>query len=175
MHYIENIFIYKISKLSLVTKTLKAMKYSLNVIIEKPLEEVIRKLDNADNMKHWQKGLVATEHISGTPGEVGAKMRLKYQLGKRKFDLVETITKRNFPKEFHGTYSANNMISNQENYFEETTDGNTKWTSTSEFQPSGFAMRVMLFLMPGAFKKQSMTYMTDFKNFVEKGTSVAEE
>ena len=56
------------------------MKYSIDIIIEKPLDEVIRKLDNVDNMKHWQKGLVATEHISGTPGEIGAKMRLKYKI-----------------------------------------------------------------------------------------------
>ena len=47
--------------------------------------------------------------------------------------------------------------------------------SKCEFQPSGFMMKTMALLMPGAFKKQSKKYMIDFKNFVEKGTSVAEE
>jgi hypothetical protein len=151
------------------------MKYSIDITINKPLDEVIRKLDNADNIKHWQRGLIATEHVSGTPGEVGAKMRLKYKMGKRDFDLIETITKRNFPNEFHATYSTPTMNSIQENHFEETPDGYTKWTSLNEFQPGNFMMRVMAFLMPGAFKKQSMKYMTDFKNFVEYGTSVAED
>ncbi len=34
-------------------------------------------------------------------------------------------------------------------------------------------MKIMIFLMPSVFKNQSKTYMIDFKNFVEKGTSVA--
>jgi hypothetical protein len=35
-------------------------------------------------------------------------------------------------------------------------------------------MKAMGFLMPNAFKKQSMKYLTDFKNFAENGTSVAQ-
>ena len=150
------------------------MKYTTEVIIESPREEVIRKLDNVENMKHWQRGLVAAEHISGTPGEVGAKMKLNYKIGKREMELVETITKRNFPGEFHGTYDAKGMHNIQENYFEETSEGHTKWVSKSEFISSSFMLRLMMFLMPGAFKKQSKQYMVDFKNFVEKGTSVAD-
>jgi hypothetical protein len=139
-----------------------------------PRDEVIKKMDNPDNMKHWQRGLVSYEHISGTPGEIGAKMQLNYKMGKREFNLLETITKSNFPEEFHGTYSAKGMHNVQENFFKETPEGHTKWTSTCEFIPSGFMMRAMAFLMPGAFKKQSKKYMVDFKNFAEKGTSVAD-
>ncbi len=148
------------------------MKYAIDIIIEKPREKVIQKMDNIDNMKHWQKGLVAAEHISGIPGEIGAKMRLTYIIGKRKFELTETITKRNFPDEFHGTYRTENMRSAQENYFEDTKEGHTKWISVSEFTPTTFTMRAMIFLMPRAFKKQSKTYLVDFKNFVEKGVSI---
>lgn len=150
------------------------MKYTTEVIIEKPIDEVINKLDNSDNMKHWQAGLVNTEHLSGTPGEFGAKMKLHYKFGKRKMELVETITKRNFPSEFHATYATTGVHNIQQNFFESTSDGHTKWTSKSEFQPTNFTMRAMLFLMPRSFKKQSLKYMTDFKNFVEHGTSVAD-
>ena len=150
------------------------MKYEIDVTIELPRDEVIKKMDNADNMKHWQKGLVSYEHISGTPGEIGAKMRLNYKMGKREFNLIEIITKRNFPEEFHGTYSTNGMLNTQENFFEETPEGYTKWISKCEFIPSGLMMRAMTFLMPAAFKKQSKKYMVDFKNFAEKGTSVTD-
>ena len=61
----------------------------------------------------------------------------------------------------------------QENYFEAVGMDQTKWTSKSEFIASSFMLRMMMFLMPGAFKKQSKIYMEDFKNFAEKGTSVA--
>lgn len=149
------------------------MKYTTEIIIEKPLEEVIKKMDSTENMRHWQEGLVSAEHISGTPGEFGAKMKLNYDFGKRKMELIETITKQNFPNEFHATYNTKGIRNIQQNYFESTTDGHTKWVCKNEFQPTNFAMNAMLFLMPRAFKKQTKTYMTNFKNFAENGTSVA--
>ena len=149
------------------------MKYEIKLQIDLPRADVIEKLDNVDNMKHWQRGLVSAEHISGTPGETGAQMKLSYQMGKRSFYLIETITKRNFPEEFHATYETKGVKSTQENYFSETREGNTIWTSVSKFKPSGIMMKVMAFLMPKAFKKQSMQYLEDFKNFAENGVSVS--
>jgi hypothetical protein len=149
------------------------MKYNVELTIDLPRDEVIKKMDNVDNMKHWQRGLVSAEHLSGSPGEVGAKMQLNYKFNKREMELVETITKRNFPEEFHATYETKGMNNIQENFFESTPDGKTKWFSNCEFIPTNFMMRVMTTLMPGAFKKQTKKYMVDFKNFAEKGESVA--
>lgn len=148
------------------------MKYSNEIIVELPLGEFIKKMDNSENLKHWMEGLVSYDHIEGKPGEVGAKMQLNFQYKKRKMNLVETITHNNFPHEFHATYATKGMINKQENYFEETPEGHSKWTSHSEFIPENFMMRLMGVLMKGAFKKQSIKYMNDFKNFAEKGVSV---
>jgi len=150
------------------------MKYTSEIIIEKSLEEVAKKMDSIENMKHWQEGLISTEHISGTPGKFGAKMKLKYVFGKRKMELIETITKQDFPNEFHATYTTKGVRNIQQNYFEITPEGHTKWISKNEFQPTNFIMNAMLFLMPGAFKKQTKKYMTNFKNFAEKGISVSD-
>ncbi|HLT33540.1 MAG TPA: SRPBCC family protein, partial [Aquaticitalea sp.] len=111
------------------------MKYTSDVIVDLSLDEFMQKFDNAENMKHWQKGLVSIEHISGVPGMVGAKMKLNYQMGKKKMALIETITHRNLPHEFHGTYSAEGITSLQENYFETLPNGKTKWTSVNDFMP----------------------------------------
>lgn len=148
------------------------MKYTTEIIIEKGLEEVIKKMDSTDNMKHWQEGLASAEHISGTPGEFGAQMKLNYDFGKRQMELIETITKQNFPHEFHATYNTKGVRNIQQNYFELTPQGYTKWICENKFEPTNFAMNAMLFLMPRAFKKQTKAYMTNFKNFVEKGISV---
>jgi uncharacterized membrane protein len=149
------------------------MKYSTEITLNLPRAEVIRKLDNIDNMKHWQRGLVSAEHLEGIPGKIGAKMKLKYELGKRKMELIETITKSDFPHEFHANYDTKGVRNIQENYFEELPDGKTKWRSDVEFHFTGFMMKMMGFLMPGTFKKQSMKYLQDFKAFVEHGESVA--
>ncbi len=148
------------------------MKYTTKIIIEKPIEEVVKKMDSVDNMKHWQEGLVSCEHISGTPGELGAKMRLNYDFGNRKMELTETITKRNFPEEFHAIYNTKGMHNIQQNYFRTILENHTEWLSESEFLPTNFFMRLMLLVMPRAFKKQTLKYMTNFKNFVEHNTSV---
>ncbi|NNK87770.1 MAG: SRPBCC family protein, partial [Flavobacteriaceae bacterium] len=82
------------------------MKYSIEIIIELPRQEVINKLDSVENIKHWQRGLVTAEHISGTPGEVGAKMKLIYKFGKRELEMTETITRNDFPEAFSATYDT---------------------------------------------------------------------
>jgi hypothetical protein len=149
------------------------MQYTTEILIEKSIEEVIRKIDSAENMKHWQEGLVSAEHISGTPREFGAKMKLNYDYGNRKMEVIETITKQNIYKEFEATYNTKGIRNIQQNYFESTPKGNTRWVCKNEFEPTTFKMNAMLFLMPGAFKKQTKKYMKNFKNFVEHETSVA--
>ncbi|WP_178988765.1 SRPBCC family protein [Winogradskyella schleiferi] len=147
------------------------MQYNTEILIEKPISEVIKKMNSASNLKHWQEGLVSTAHISGIPNELGAKMRLNYEFGNRKMEIIETVTKQNFPTEFHATYTTKGMRNIQKNYYK-SENGFTNWTSINEFQPTNFMMSMMLFFMPGAFKKQTKAYMTNFKNFVEKGISV---
>jgi len=151
------------------------MKYTSEIIIDLPREEVIRKLDSAENMKHWQRGLQKYEMLEGTPGQEGAQMELHYKMGKREMALTETIVKNNFPESFHASYTAKNVYNMQKNNFQELDGGKTKWTSETEFKFSGFGMKMMAFLMPGAFKKQSLKYLNDFKSFAENGTSVSEE
>ncbi|MEH6535505.1 MAG: SRPBCC family protein [Psychroserpens sp.] len=149
------------------------MKYTTEITVNVPLDEFIKKMDNVENMKHWQHGLIYAEHVSGDPGDLGSKMKLTYQFGKRKMEIIETITKRKFPYEFHANYTSKTVHNVQQNYFEKTSNGFTKWISKSDFLPLNLVMRIMLFMMPRAFKKQTLKYMQDFKNFAENGTSVA--
>jgi len=147
------------------------MKYTTEIVVDVPREEFIKKMDDAENMKHWQRGLIGYEQLSTTPGEEGSRMSLSYEMGKRKMDMVETIIKKNHPEELHMTYDTKGVHNIQKNFFKDEGD-KTRWISESEFQFSGFMMKLMGLLMPGAFKKQSLKYMQDFKAFAEKGESV---
>ena len=99
-------------------------------------------------------------------------MKLSYSFGKRKMEIIETVTKQNFPYEYHASYTSKGVRNIQENYFKVTEENYTYWISKNEFQPTSFKMSAMLFFMPRAFKKQTKTYLTNFKNFVENGISV---
>ncbi|AUC82011.1 SRPBCC family protein [Lacinutrix sp. Bg11-31] len=148
------------------------MKYTSQIIVEVPLELFIKKLDSLENKKHWQRGLESVEHVSGDPGRIGAKMKLNYSFGKRKMTLLETITENVSTSELHVIYDTKGMHNIQHNYFNQTQEGYTKWICKSEFIPTNFFMHFMTLLAPKSFKKQSMVYLNDFKNFAEKGTSV---
>lgn len=149
------------------------MKYTTEITVNVPRETFIKKMDNPENMKHWQRGLVGYKILTDSIGQEGSQMEMRYKMGKRDLVLVETILKTNFPYEFHATYNAKDVRNIQRNYFKELDQHSTKWISESEFEFSGFMMRAMAFLVPKMFKKQSLAYQKDFKAYAENGTSVA--
>ncbi len=104
--------------------------------------------------------------MSGDAGKTGAKSELSYLMGKRVFVLIETITLRNFPDEFHAKYDTNGMWNQMHNFF--TDKGEiTTWKTVSEFKGTNFSMKAMLFLMPRKFKERTMHTMNDFKKYAE--------
>ena len=143
------------------------MKYSCSITINKPIEEVIAKFDNVENLKEWMPGLQEFTHLSGEPGQPGAQSKLVFQMGKRRIEMVETVTVRDLPREFSGTYDASGVHNIVQNYFEASGETQTIYKTDQEFQFKG-GMKIIGWLFPGAFKKQSMKYLTDFKAFVEK-------
>ncbi len=143
------------------------MKYTTDVIINLPLHQVVELFDDPDNMKFWMEGLKRFEHISGTPGQVGAKSKLKFQTGKREIEMIETITVRNLPEEFTGTYEAKGVFNVVKNSFTELSGKRTHYATENEFRFTGI-MRLIAPLMKGAFKKQSLKYQNDFRRFAEK-------
>lgn len=143
------------------------MKYTVETEINLPIARVVELFDDPENLKHWQPGLISFEPISGTPGQPGAKSKLKYKMGKRDIEMVETITVRNLPDEFSGTYEAKGVFNIVKNYFRPVSESKTKYISENEFQFKGF-MKLIGFLMPGAFRKESEKYLLQFKEFAEK-------
>ncbi len=143
------------------------MKYSNQVIINKPIGRVIELFDSVDNLYKWMPGLQSYEHISGEPGHAGAKAKLKFKMGKRDIEMIETITLRDLPHEFSATYEVKGIHNPQRNLFTAIDANTTKYESISEFEFKSFGMKLIGLIMPNAFKKQSQVYLDKFKEFVE--------
>ena len=47
------------------------MNYTTEIVVDVPREEFIKKMDNPENMKHWQEGLIGYEQLSTKPGQEG--------------------------------------------------------------------------------------------------------
>jgi carbon monoxide dehydrogenase subunit G len=142
------------------------MKYSIETEINKPREKVIEMFDNVDNLYKWMEGLEKFEHISGSPGQPGAKSKLTFKMKNRQIEMIETVTTRNLPKEFSGTYEAKGVYNEVKNYFYELPGGKTRYVTDQEFKFKGL-MKCIAFLAPGMFKKQSHKHLASFKKFVE--------
>jgi hypothetical protein len=143
------------------------MKYQAEIIINLPIDKVIELFDNPENLKHWQPGLVSFEPISGEPGQAGSKSKLKYKMGNREVEMVETITRKNLPFEFSGTYEAKGVYNEVRNYFTPLGPQKTRYSMDNIFRFKGF-MKIIGFFMPGAFKKQSQQFLEQFKAFAER-------
>ena len=152
----------------MLIQNLKNMNYTLEIDIDLPLSRTVELMDNPDNLMHWMQGLKSYEFISGEPGKEGSKMKLTFQRGKKgTMEMIETITKNDLPNEMNATYEMPGVLNIQGNKFQDIGDNKTRWISYCEFQFEGWGMKLMAFLMPGAFKKQSFKFMQMFKEFAE--------
>ncbi len=150
------------------------MRYETEVLINLPRERVIELFDSFENLKKWQEGLISFEHISGEPGQPGAKTRLLYDMGRRRMEMIETIIERSLPEEFSGTYDASGVHNIVRNYFYDKGE-QTRWVLDSEFQFRSF-MRIMSLFIPGSkFREQTRSSMEAFKRFAENAGAADEQ
>ncbi len=141
------------------------MKYTCEITINRPRDEVVALFDDPDNIPKWQEGFKSMEHISGEYGEAGAKSRLTYDMNGREVVLTETLVKRDLPEEVSMIFETDGVYNAMTNkFFDE--NGKTRWHSDVEFKFSGF-MAIMGFFMPFMFKRQSKKNMQAFKDFAE--------
>ena len=142
------------------------MRYSTEMIVNVPRGRFVELFDNPANMPKWQPKLISFDHVSGTPGHPGATSRLVYKMGGGTMEMIETISSRNLPDEFSGTYDAKGVHNIVINHFYD--EGNaTRWVLDTEFQCTGFLVKLMSLLMPGMFKSETRKQMSSFKQFAE--------
>jgi hypothetical protein len=140
------------------------MKYTSEIEISEPVDRIVELFDNSDILFKWMKGLQSFEHISGTAGQPGTKSGLKFKMDKHDIEMTETILVTNLPAEFTGTYEVKGVYNIVKNRFQKIDEHKTRYITEQEFQFKGF-MKCIAFLMPGAFKKESMKHLVNFKKF----------
>lgn len=151
------------------------MRYQFEIEINAPRERVVELFLDPDNLQKWQPDLVSFEQISpGAPREVGAKTKQVHRMGKREVEMIETITVHRPPEEFAANYEAEGVSNLVSNRLTATTRGTTRWILDSHCKFSGLMMKLMALLLPGMFKKQTLTFMQRFKEFAEKSVREGE-
>jgi hypothetical protein len=142
------------------------MKYSLELRIEVPLQEVIRIFDHTENTFQWQPGLKNLELISGTDRSEGACYRLVYEGRKGELEVEETVLHRNLPNEYVTRQISPGVKNTIRHSFSETSDRQTLWRMENLFLFRGM-MRLMAPMMKSAFSGNTLLNMERFKEFAE--------
>lgn len=151
------------------------IKYTLEIEINQPRARVAELFGEPENLGAWQPGFLSFEELEGEPGAPGSTSRLKYADGKRVVEMIETLKVNNLPEEFTASFVAWGVRMTVSNRFTEEGPEKTKWVSYNEAEGSGFLMRIISWIMPGCFAKQSFKYMENFKAFAEEGKDLREE
>ena len=160
------------------------MKYTVSIEIALPREQAVRTLADATHLPKWLRGVVLHEPLDGRHGQVGTRSRVVMQRGKQTMEAVETITRRE-PANLHAIprdgvvhydreIVADGMWNAARERFTEVGPERTLWVSENEYRFDSLPMRLVAPLMRGAFRKQSLQHMRDFKAFAELGTDVRE-
>jgi hypothetical protein len=158
------------------------VKYTVSIEIALPRERVALLLADPAHLPNWLRGLVLHEPLSGVHGHAGTTSRVVLRMGEREMECTETITRRE-PLELHAIPAGSvvhfdreivggGMWSAVRDRLTETGPETTLWQSESEYRFDGLLMRLVGLLMPGAFRKQSLQHMRDFKAFAERGEDV---
>lgn len=160
------------------------MRYQVELEIDAPRERVVQLLADPEHLSKWLRGLVSHEPLNGLHGHVGTKSRVVLRMNNQEIECIETVTRREpvdlqaIPKEsvvyFDREIVSKGMSSVQRDRLTEAGPTTTLWVSESEFRFTGLLMRLVGLFMPGAFRKQSLLHMRDFKAFVEQGKDVRE-
>jgi hypothetical protein len=160
------------------------MKYTVSIEIAVPREQVVQLLADPAHIPKWLRGLVLHEPLNGMHGKVGTESRVVMQTGQQTMELTETITRRDpadlheIPRDsvvhFDREIVAKGMWSAARERLTEAGPETTLWESENEYRFSSLPMRLMVPFMRGAFRKQSLQHMQDFKAFAEHGTDVRE-
>lgn len=79
---------------------MRPMKYTDSIEIALPREKVVQLLADPAHLPKWLRGLVLHEPLSGEHGQLGTKSRVVMQMGQRKIECTETITRRE-PADLH--------------------------------------------------------------------------
>jgi hypothetical protein len=148
------------------------MRYQVEITINLPRSRVVQLMDNAENNLKWQDNLISFDHLSGTPGQEGARTNFVYMMPAGRQDMLETIVTSNFPEEFTATYESRGVWNLNKNFFEEIGPSKTRWIMDAEFKFYGF-MNIFLLFGKKGFPKETLKQMNRFKKFAESVNSIS--
>jgi len=139
------------------------MEYTVETTIQKPLQEVLEQYHQSSNYMKWMPGIKSYKNTKGTQREEGSKSVYEFTMNGRDFTIEETIIK-NEGTAIIAKYVSNGTLNTQTTKFIPIDENTTRYKVQESFELKGF-MKLIGFLMPSSFKKQTKEFVEAFRYF----------
>ena len=138
------------------------------VVINKPVKEVWEFFKNPDNLIRWLSGFQKFEHISGTPGTVGARAKHHFLERGKELVLDGELTEVIEEKRIIGILDSSMMLNKVTNSFNDLGNDQTEVSLSSDTEFKGFLWKQIGPLMKGEFKRRQEKDLQTLKQLLEK-------
>ena len=124
------------------------LKYTTEIVIDQPRQQVIDLLTNPNMFQAWQPGLEKVELLEGKPGQPGRKNAPGLPArNQREIDMIEMVDSCSLPNKYTVRYETEGVKNRVVNRFDELEGGRTRWMAENEFKFSGWMIFLAVFLV----------------------------
>ncbi|WP_369999998.1 SRPBCC family protein [Winogradskyella sp.] len=145
------------------------VSYDSEIVVNKPLTEAWAVTQDEAKMADWLPGFQKVEHVSGTPGEVGAVSDVYFITDGEEMVIRETITKIVPNETIEMTFTSDFMDMDYKLNMTQM-DGKTKITSNTTTVGNGILAKSMMALAGSSIKAQEETNLENLKKAIEQNT-----
>jgi len=137
------------------------------ITINKSLKDTWAFYNDEQNVLKWVEGLKSFKVLEGEPGKVGSTSTMTVEAPNGKeMQFVEKVLVLEPEKRFSNHMDGPGMSFTIDARFTGD-DSSTTIVSTTDYQPKGFFMKMMMPLMKGQMRKQSQKNFDKLKSLVE--------
>ena len=146
-----------------------SVDYNCEVNVDKPTQEVWAVMQDESKLPEWILGYQKSEHLSGTPGTVGAVSNVYVVDQGKEMVMKETITAIEPGKHMAMSFTMDFMNMYYEMRLEEK--GNSTIIKTkSRTIGNGIVAKSLIAFMPKSMKAQEQENLNNLKNVIESNT-----
>ena len=145
--------------------------YESEIMVEKPVSESWAVIQDEDKLSEWLPGFQKIEHVSGTPGTIGAVSNVYFDTEGQKMTIRETIIDLIPNESIKMSYESDFMNMDYELKMSNSS-GMTHITSFTTAKGNGAISKSIMALMGSSIKGQETTNLTNLKKTIEQNTKV---
>ena len=145
------------------------LSYDCEIIVEKSAGESWAIVQDDEKMSDWLPGFQKIEHISGTPGTVGAVSIVYFDNDGQEMSIRETITEI-VPSESMSMSFEDDFMNMDYKISLTSINGKTKISSSTTAVGNGIISKSIMTLVGSSIKAQEEANLINLKNTIEQNT-----